>query len=471
MIDLERAYKALDGKLATYNKLFQYAEGTQELVYSTERLREAFNTLTARFNQNWCSVVINATLDRLVLKGFDPAEEDVNKQLDDLWSRYHLSLDAYQVHRDALISGEGYIIAWKDEDGLEIYHNDPRLCHLFFLAEKPKKKEFAAKWWVGADELTHMTLYYPDRLEYYTAKSKGTPSSYKAFVMEKDPVENTFGEIPVFQFKTEGDLGNIITLQDAINKLHADMMVAAEYGAFKQRWVISNADTGSLKNGPNNIWEVPAGDGMGQQTSVGEFGETSLGNYIDSMDKLANTVAVISRTPKHYLANAGASISGDALMAMEAPLVKKVEQKQEAFGVTWQELAAFLLKLEGEQVDENELIPVWAPAQSDQPITDAQSTQYQVQAGIPLETVLRRKGWGKGEILQMRKDMEDVRKRESKLAEEVLAKVRAEEDARNLGNGSTPSPQPSPASGRGSEGSDTSGRGMNDGNTNDGATA
>ena len=47
----------------------------------------------------------------------------------------------------------------------------------------------------------------------------------------------------------------MIPLQNAINKLVTDLMVAAEYGAFMQRWIISNADTSSLKNAPNEIWE------------------------------------------------------------------------------------------------------------------------------------------------------------------------------------------------------------------------
>ena len=432
MNDLERAYKALSGKLGRYDNLFNYANGVQPLVYSSERLQEAFNKLTARFNQNWCSVVIDSTLDRLVIKGFDPVDKATNDAMDELWSKYRLGVDAYDVHRDALITGEGYIIAWKEGEQVDVYHNDPRLVHLFYMAERPKVKQFAAKWWVEEDtKTTHMTLYYPNRLEYYVANTKN-PTKYQAFKKEKDDGENPFEVIPVFKFGCPGELENIITLQDAINKLTADMMVAAEYGAFRQRWVITNADTNGLKNGPNLVWEIPAGDGIGQQSSVGEFSATELKNYTESIDNLADKVAIISRTPKHYLSQVGGNISGDALNAMEAPLIKKVKQRQEKFSVGWQELGAFLLKLEGSQVEESSLIPVWEPAQSDQPITDAQSTQYQVQAGIPLETVLRRKGWGKGEILQMREDRAEEEKRQKVLGKQLLDQLRAEADAQNL---------------------------------------
>lgn len=424
----------MSGKLPTYNKLYQYADGVQPLVYSTQRLKEAFGSLTARFNMNWCSVVVNATLDRLMIRGFDPVDKDTNDQLDALWSQFHLGLDAYDVHRDALITGEGYIIAWKEGEQIDVYRNDPRLVHLFYLAERPKEKEFAAKWWVEDEKVTRLVLYYPDRLEYYRAKTK-TPTSASAF--EKDPsfetAENPFAVVPVFHFTCPGELSDIMTLQDAVNKLTADMMVAAEYGAFRQRWVITNAETNGLKNGPNNIWEIPAGDGVGQQSQVGEFSATELKNYTESIDNIADKIAIISRTPKHYLSQVGGNISGDALNAMEAPLLKKVAQRQERFSLAWQELAAYLLRLEGTQVEESSLIPVWEPAQSDQPITDAQSTQYQVQAGIPLETVLRRKGWGKGEILQMREDAAEVRRTEESLSKVLLERLRAESDAQNLG--------------------------------------
>lgn len=429
--DLERAFNALKTKLVTYNQLYQYADGKQPLVYSTERLKEAFNNLNAYFNQNWCAVVINTTLDRLRMRGFDPADKKVNDKLDNIWARYHLDVDAYDVHRDALITTEGYIIAWRGADGLEIYRNDPRMVHLFYKADRPKIKEFAAKWYLGSDKRTHLVLYYPDRLEYYVSKGKDQPSTVKGFDKEMEDETNLFGVVPVFHFRSEGELANIITLQDAINKLQADMMVAAEYGAYKQRYVITNADTKGLKNGPNMVWEIPAGDGTSQPTQVGEFSAADLTNYIDSMDKIANVIAVISRVPKHYLTNAGSNISGDALVAMEAPLVKKVEQRQERFSITWQELASFLLKLEGTEAKAAELLPVWSSAKSDQPVTDAQNTQYQVQAGIPLETVLRRKGWSNVEILQMRKDAEEEKARNAQLASALLEKLRAEQDAKN----------------------------------------
>lgn len=448
MSDLKRAFEALKNKNLPYTQLWEYYEGIQPLRYSTARLQEAFRNINARFNQNWCAVVVDAVLDRLNFKGWDAANEADNQTLDAIFSRQRLSLDAYDAHQAALVCHEAYIIAWKDGDeAAQAWYNDPRLCHMFYRADNPKAKDFAAKWW--RDEAAggyRMNLYYPDRIEHYFAKGKSLPGTYSAFKPdpENEREDNPTGEIPVFHLRVNrrgtGELQNVISTQDAVNKLTADMMVAAEYGAFRQRWIISNSDTDSLKNAPNEIWSIPAGDGQGQQTSVGQFDATDLDNYLKAIDKLAAAIAIITRTPKHYLFEAGANLSGEALLAMEAPLVKKTEQRQEAFTPTWQELGAFLLKLEtGRVVHPEDISVVWEPAPSIQPLTEAMTRKTAVEAGVPLETQLRWEGKDKGEIEAMRTERAAEQAEQAKTLATALLNQQRNFDRGNPNNtGETP---------------------------------
>jgi len=439
MTDLESAFAALNGKLEGYNTLFKYAEGPQPIVYSTERLQEAFGNITAHFEQNWCEVVVNSTLDRMSLKGFETEDESINAVLWDLYAEEQLGLEAYDAHYAALVTHEAFVIVWEDaEEGLEVYYNDPRLCHMFYEAHNPKKKRFGCKWWREADqEKFYLTLYYPDRLEYYVAESKNTPTSAKAFVPAAvAQAPNPYGVIPMFHLRVNrrskaSELTGIITLQDAVNKLLADMMVAAEYGAFRQRWVISNSDTEELKNAPNEIWSIPSGDGAGQASSVGDFEPTSLNNYLQAMDKLANSIAIISRTPKHYFYEAGSGVSGEALLAMEAPLTKKVAQRQEVFGQVWSEIAAFLLKIKGYDVPASKIDTTWEPILSLQPLTEAQARKYAVDAGIPLVTQLSREGWTKIDLNRMDKDKKDEEKERTSLAKQLLEEARIRQEQSN----------------------------------------
>ena len=428
--DLQKAFKAISDKRSRLDLLWRYVNGNQPLRYSTEKLRDAFGQINVHFEQNWCAVVLDAVLDRLVLKGWDVEKKVLNDILDEIWSRLSISLDAYDVHRAALATGEGYLIAWKTNNDIEIYYNDPRLCHVFYDPERPKVKRFAAKWFRAEDGSHRMTLYYPDRLEHYTAPRKDTLISYKAFIPGAPPTEpNPYGEIPVFHFRSPGELSKILTLQDAVNKMLADMMVAAEFGAFMQRWIISTADPGDLKNAPRENWWIPAGDGSSQASSVGQFAATPLDNYLGAIDKLAGAIAIISRTPKHYMFNTGASLSGEALLAMEAPLTKKVKQYQERLGIVWQEVGCFILKLLEQKTEGVQAI--WERAESVQPFTEAQSIQLEVASGIPLITVLRRRGWGQDEINSMLKDIAEERASRKTVAQETLSALRIGQEQSN----------------------------------------
>jgi len=430
--DLEIAFKAITGKRMRLDTLFSYVNGGQPLKYSTERLKETFDNIKVHFEINWCSVIVDATLDRLELNGFDTEDQAANDLLDNLFDRLHIGIQADDAHKAALSMGNAYIIVWKQTDGqVEIYYNDPRICHVVYENTRPNVKRFAAKMFCRDDGHTEMTLYYLDRLEHYVTRSdKGNVDNVNDFQLESTE-PNTFGVIPVFELRTSGEIDKVITLQDAINKTFADMMVAAEFGAFTQRYIISNSDPSNLKNAPNEIWWIPSGEGVGQAASVGQFQSTDLGNYLDAMDKLANSMAIISRTPKHYLMTTGANISGEALLAMETPLTRKAEKHQQRFNTAWQDVAQFILQLSGITLDANAITPVWKRVESIQPFIEAQANQISINMGIPLITILRRQGWTEQEIQTLEDDRKNEKASQRSTAQAVLDTLRVEDAQSN----------------------------------------
>lgn len=412
--DIKLAYDTIIAKNAQHTEAFQYYDGVQPLTYANDRLREVFSGTQVKFTENWCGVVVDAARERMQVSGFT-VPTSAQSAAETLWDSNQLGLLTDDVHEAALITGEAYVIVWPDEQSgeVEIYYNDPRLCHVFYDPQRPRKARMAAKMWVDeSDECYRMILYYADHLEYYRTTGKATSvSSAAAFVYddtqypnghEKHPV-NEYGYIPVFQFVMRqrylrGDLFDVIPLQNGINKLLTDMMVAGEFGAFKQRWVISNAELSTLKNRPSEIWDIPAGDGIGQATSVGEFSSTDLGNYLEAIENLATTTAKITRTPMHYFFAQGGYPSGEALIAMEAPLNFKVQARQERFEPVWREVMTFALSLMGQSVKISDVVVNWKPVQTVQPETEARILVLNGQAGIPLETSLRRAGWTDSEL-------------------------------------------------------------------------
>ena len=414
--DLERAYKALDAKSSSYQDYFDYYDGDQPVLYTVSRLEEIFKGLDAVFTENWCAVVVDSVKDRINLESII-TPEGTEAEWEALWSESQLGLESDDVHESALIAGEAFVLVWPDENKtVQAYFNDPRLVHVFYDPENPRRPRFGAKWWIDDDELLRMTLYYPDRLEYYRSKNKAeNVNDYKAlYPMDPPSLKNPYGEIPVFHFRTaqrkaKSDLKNVVPIQNGINKLLADMMVAAEYGAFKQRFIISNTEIqGKLKNAPNEIWDLPAGDGIGQQTQAGQFDATPLDNYLKAIENLSTAVSSITRTPKHYFFSIGSNLSGEALTAMEAPLNKKAQDRIDRFVPVWQSVARFMLKVSGNEVNEAEIRPVFEDPESVQPFTEAQAIQMLTAAGMPLISAVRHLGWKDQEIERLEQDIEKL---------------------------------------------------------------
>lgn len=429
--DLELIFKALQAKQQPYSTAWDYYDGHHPLIYSTERLREIFRGLRARFSENWCAVVVDAAAERVSLSQFvSTQDQGAADRLNALWQSTGMHLDDDDAHLAALVCGEAFLMAWRDEESgeIEAYYNDPRLCHIEYDAAHPRRKRLGAKWWSGEDGKRYLNLYYPERIEYYVSRGKAeNVSSAKHFREAAESEINPFGEIPLFHLRRTrraivSELGNVIEPQNAINKLLADMMVAAEFGAFRQRYAITNADTSELPNTPGVLWEIPKDDGDGgEPTQVGEFSPTELSNYLDAIDKLALAIGVITRTPKHYFFAQGGDPSGEALIALEAPLNKKCERYIERFSSEMRAFGTFLLKLDGHEVDPLTIRAIYAEPRTVQPLTQAQIRETNVRAGVPLKTQLREEGKSEAYLDQLDAD----RAEEQAAAEAALGQAMA----------------------------------------------
>ena len=476
--DLERAVEALKAKITPYTQLFAYYDGDQELKYNTQRLKEVFKNLTFDFTENWCSVVIDATANRVNLRSFlvKPEDEDkprlaraiermarrlgikkppAQEKINEIVDRNQTILESDVVHVVALVIGESFYHVWKNEEGeAEGFYNDPRNMHLFYEEENPRKKKYAAKWWMTAEKRVRLILYYPDRLEYYSTKPVKNWSDVKSELFKptddegnttgEDVVEfpNEFEEVPVFLFLPDlriikSDLKNVIGPQDAINKLIADLMVTSEFSAFKQRFIISNSETeGLLKNAPNIIWDIPAGDGQGQPTAVGELSSSEPSAYIEPANREVKVIGAITQTPSHLLMEtASGQISGEALIVLESPINKKAQNRIDLFSPIWSDVMRFMCKIEGVEVDAQDITPVFDAPETVQPKTQAEIIQAGVNSGIPLVTELRRKGWSDSEIDQMLMDKEEAASTETQTLAAALLEGQRRMDNPELGDG------------------------------------
>lgn len=419
---VKRCVEALNAKAKAYKNFWLYYDGKQPLVFSSERLRQVFRTATTRFNMNWSAVVVDATLDRLGVASFEVEGSDSDSKLaNELWDQLELELEQDDVYRNAGVTGEGFIIVWRDAATAETfaYSNDSRCTEAFYDDDRdPQRVTMACKVWWDAADYAHLAVYEPKGVTYWVTQKKSAGAGTleaRAFVPdpEREDEANPFtdGTVPVFHFQTQraravSDLVNVLELHDAVSKLFSDEMVSAEFSAFAQRYIIGGGRVkGQLKNGPNQIWEIPAAAEGGGQVEVGQFPSTDLSVYYNAIEKIVQAIGTITSTPKHYFDTQAGDPSGEALIAMEAPLVNKVEKRGKMFSATWRRLMAALLALEGRAVKRSDISVVNRPANTKQPLTESIILQNETSAGVPLKAALRRRGDTKAEVESV---MEDV---------------------------------------------------------------
>jgi len=432
---LKRCVTALAGKRPTIDRRFDYYDGTAILPVITDRLREVYHQLNIVGAENWAAVVVDSMTDRITLKGLYGPDDATSALLAEAWTDADMMLETADAHEAALIGGESYLIAWREEeDGpIECYYNDPRNCHVFYDTARPNVPTLACKWW---DDPEHedgptrfLKIYTTEQIATYRSKlrsddaDRGQTERYEAV---DAPEQNPFGMIPVFHLRPRrrpiSELDSVISIQDGINILLANMLVTAEFNAAPMKYIISNADgIEDLVTAPNRIWTLPAGDGSGGggATQVGQFGAADLGNYLTAVEQYTNALSSITRTPKHYFQLGQNAPSGEALKVMEGPLVKKVRDRTDRFTPTYRRLGAFILKLKGKELDAAQIRAEWANPETEQPLQQAQVETARAQgivvkreAGISRKQGLRELGYTDEQITKM--DAED--------AEDPLAK-------------------------------------------------
>lgn len=433
--DLTYALPKLIDKQSEEQKYWNYYDGDTPMVYSTAAMRKQFGSkIDFQPRLNWCSVVVNAMADRINLEGFTvDGDEPATKALKEIVDNLSLCVDADDATNSTIICGEGFMIAGKnpETDEIEVYENNPKLLYAVYKEARPKELDYVLKLVRTRDFKFQAVLYYEDVIvTLWTDSNKNRqacdlkPDHFKHQTEE----QNTYGRIPVFHFqrsrrRLQSELHDVIQPQDAVNKLFADGLIASDAASLGQRYVVSNVDNlaTSLQTG-QKLWTIPAADKDSEPTQIGAFPSAEITGFWDSIKGIVESVSAITRTPRHLFFGSTGTPSGEALIAMEAPLVQKCEDFIERVSPTWSELGAFLLSLQGVAVEPAKIEPKFKKPETVQPRTEAEILQINTSAGMPLVTALKEDGWTQDKIDDMLKERASDQEQQSRLAQ--LTKVR-----------------------------------------------
>ena len=468
-IHIEEAIDSFRVNATRYAKSERYYGGNHDLAFATDKFRNAFGSLFREFALNLCPAVCEAVRDKLRVVGFGVdgvgadvgvgtqaaslrvSEEQASSLRSDIgriWNANRMRIRSGEVHKEALICGDAYMIVWPDAAGNAVmYPNRAASVTVTYDDEQPGKIIRAAKYWRGVDKRIRLNLFFPDRIEKYISKetSEGSlvvaaefvPVGTQAVslrVPEKGAagrnadsqagslrsggersgvISNPYGVVPVFHFANNAGIGAFgrseldaaIPIQDGLNKSMLDMLVAMEYSAFRQRWAagieVEIDNDGKVvppfTAGVDHLWISQNAD-----ATFGDFATANLEQFLKVKDSFRGDIASVTGTPLHYFMQSQTRniASGEALRKAETRFIAKVRDRQESFGQIWADAMQFALTIEGKGRGV-QLITDWEdPA----PMSDKEFLEnilLKKQIGLPVEQALIEAGYGEADVKGM----------------------------------------------------------------------
>lgn len=362
---LDQLNKRLVARNEKTEKFERYYEGNQPLANVSKKYRAEFAEMLRGISDNWMALVVDAVEERLHVDGFRTGgETQADPSAWEIWQRNDLDADSELLHRDSLVTGQGYAMVWWAGEGqAEITIESP--CETIVAGSRRRRQAALKSWkdeWTG--EL-FANVYLPDAIWKFQATRK-VESDLDRLAMAWEPrkgdetVPNPLGFVPIVEFPNRprtgkpgrSEIADVLSTQDQINKLVCDMIIASEFAAFRQRWAVgieieTDEETGEklapFKSGLDRLFTDPNPD-----TKFGEFAATDLGNYVRAIENRVQSLASRTRTPPHYLlGQSGSFPSGESLKSTETGLVAKVKSKSRHYGEAWEEVMRLAGLIEG----------------------------------------------------------------------------------------------------------------------------
>lgn len=417
---LKEQVAAITRRRNEYEEAGAYYEGNVAEVFATANLRRAMRKTGYNSRLNFCRPVVDAVQNRLEITSVLGTSDEGQKVIDETWEFNELNLDSNEIHRWTLVYGDCYAMVWPDEDGnLEVSYNTPLTTTIVYDPEHPRRKLYAIKMWETEDG-TRLNVYGPETIDRYSTTSTEVTDAAQWSLTES--IENPFGEVPVFHFRTMRPYGrpehkDAFDAQNYINKQFIQSMVVSDYQGAPQRYALSTIENsseiedfeegdtdreniGSLKNGPGEVWYM-----KGIHT-VGQFQPADPSVFWTPIKDTVRSMASLTNTPLHYFEKTGNVPSGEALRVAEAPLIKKVADRKQSFGQSWRDLFKFVLKVN--DLDEDVQIK-WVEVESLDELERLDAALKKRNEGISLQQVMREQGYDEEVITRVIAEAKDER--------------------------------------------------------------
>lgn len=404
---MDKIIKALNEKLdwtsPDLGTLDNYWAGTQPAAFLSPEASRALGNRMRTLAVNFPRLAVDALEERLQVTGFqfDGADRP-DRDLWKIWTRNRMIDASAQAHTDALVYGRSFVMVWSRPDGSpSITIESPKNMA---VVHNPITREVDAafkRWSINGTG--YGVLYLPDMIVKMTSTATVSDEVFPTTGWKStETIPNPLGVVPVVPILNRGrlaeldgvsEMGDLLDLSDALNKLISDMMVTSEFFARPRRWVtgleiVEDEDGNAINpfsDEAGKLWQSEDPD-----TKFGQFEPARLDGYADAAALITQQIGALSTLPPHYLGlNGDQPPSADSIRSAEASLVSRVYTIQRTFGTAWSDVARLVVGVR-DQVDPTsiDIETIWASPETRTPAQSADAAQKLKSIGLPLPIIL-----------------------------------------------------------------------------------
>lgn len=320
-----------------------YHRGEHDSPYSPKQRSREFVALAERSKTNLVPLVIETLTDRLYVDGYRPETSEAAVQDSPAWEWWQSnSLDARQkqVYKATAIYGYSYVQVWPGEGGTPVLRPySPRAwyAHYDFMDDD---------WPVFAVRSSGKRVWLLDDEALYVVDDVSSDADAKPLFRTERTAEHGLGVCPLVRFMNAwpdedlqpvGEVEKVVHIQDRLNQTVFDLLQAQSFMGVPQRYV-TNLITEDWDKLSQAVQGAQRFLGFQGDAEVGQLPAADLSNLVTSIDNCLRIFGQVSQTPPHYLLGQMVNMSSDALVAAEANLASKVEERQSLHGEAWEQV-------------------------------------------------------------------------------------------------------------------------------------
>lgn len=406
---------------------WEYYKGEHEKPFTPYGVNEEYQQLVADSPLPLIRLGVRTPVQRLKASGVRlNGKDEGDREAWRIWKRNDLRSRQRTVYTHAFAFGRGIVSVWPNADDPKTPHirpEDPRQVHVEMDPEDPYTPLWAVKRVTRVNKnangefyTSHEAYVYDDDVvTHFRSRGIGTGWEYV------EAIPNPMGRVPFVIFAAEMDANGecysmidpLIPMQRAIDAMRFDLLLAAQFAAYRQR-IISGYDPvlrdedgdpvfrknedGSLvldsDGQPIPVVTSPGRVGVerflvfpGDATNVFDLPESDLTNYVGALEMLVATFASTAQVPPQYLIGDFKNVSGDLMVATEATLRSLVADCQTSFDEGWESVFEMVYIARNETPPE-EVDVVWSDAEPKSLQQIASAASQMIPNGAPLQMFL-----------------------------------------------------------------------------------